>query len=191
MSQAGILSGGAGGGMVSALLGDNPPSTNATPAAGIIDIFGSNATDTDTVVNNDGGLTVLSGTGGTGTANLVEVILTNRVVATVSTSDANVTQIYAFSLAASEAVYSIEAQFVAVNTTDGTGASFTANYGAYSDGAAATELGIEVGDLFKPVAMSDADIDISVSGNNIIFEVIGLAAKDIDWKLFMTYITTL
>jgi len=194
MSQAGSIngSGGGGGGPITALLSEGTGSTNATPNAGVIRIFGSDATPNDTDVNNDAGLVLYSGAGGTGSTDLVQAVLTNRSIGEVTTTDGTETQILSFILDATASTYFFRADFVAYNTTDNAGAVFTATYGASTDGATSTELGIEVASTFVPMSMAGTSIDIQVAGANAVsFTVTGLAAKTINWKVLMTYITTI
>lgn len=151
-------------------------SGSAVPAANNINIFGIDSTD-----NNDNGIST-SGSGAT-----VNVILTNRVTGGISTIGDTPTTALTFSLGATPGVYYVNGDVVAYNLDDIAGSAFSFS-GAYrTTGAAATEIAIESGDEFKEAAMAATDIAVNASGNDIIVTVTGLAAKDINWNVYLTY----
>lgn len=151
-------------------------SGSATPAANNLNIFGI-----DSTANNDNGIST-SGSGDT-----VNVILTNRTTGSVSTIDATPTTAITFALGATPGVYYFEGNIVAFDVTDTAGASYSFVSGFRTTGAAATEISTEFKDEFEEAAMSTADFSVSASANNLIIQVTGIAAKTIDWNVFLTY----
>lgn len=154
----------------------------AVPAANTLIIHGI-----DSVENNDNGITVKGGVVGTGVANEVDVVLTNRQTATVSTADNSVTTILTFALGATPGVFFIEGNVVAFDITDSAGASYSFVTGARTTGAAGTEIATQFEDIFEEAAMATADINVLVSANNLLVTVQGITAKSIDWNCYLTY----
>jgi len=113
--------------------------------------------------------------------------LTNRISGFISTNDATPTTIVTFPLGATPGVYSFQGSLEAFNTTDIAGAAYTWTAGVRTTGAAGIQIGTEFKDVFEEAAMSTADFDVSVSGNNLIIQVVGIAAKAIDWRALVTY----
>lgn len=151
-------------------------SGNAVPAANILNVLGA-----DTTVNNDNGIRT------TGSGNTVTVQLTNRSTGQVTTANATPTTILSFALGATPGVYYFRGSLQAYNTTDIAGGAYDFSAGARTTGAAGTELGTEYKDVFEEVAMTTADFNVTVSANNLVIEVIGIAAKTINWNIDLTY----
>lgn len=154
----------------------------AVPAANILIIHGVDSTE-----NNDNGIIAKGGVVGTGVANEVDIVLTNRQTATISTANATPTTILTFALGATPGVFFIEGNVVAFNSTDTAGASYSFVTGARTTGAAGTEIATQFEDIFEEAAMATADINVSVSANNLLVVVTGIAAKTIDWNCYLTY----
>lgn len=150
----------------------------AVPAANILDVFGG-----DTSVNNNFGIR----TDGSSGSNVLTIQLTNRVRGTVTTNNATPTTAVSFALGATPGVYEINGSVAAFDLTDVAGASYGFTSGIRSTGAAAIEIGTQFSTNFEEVAMTNADIDVTVSGNNVIIQVTGIAATTIDWDVLFTY----
>lgn len=121
-----------------------------------------------------------------GSANLY-VELTNRVRGNVTTTDATPTTIITDVLSATPGVYEITGSVIGYNTTDTLGVSFAVTSGVRSTGAASIEIGTEITSNFKEVGMVNTNVTITVSGNDILVNVIGLAGKTINWDALFTY----
>lgn len=146
--------------------------------AGNIFVIGGTAS-----TNNDNGILV-AGNAGTNT----EVItLTNRQTGQVTTTDATPTTIITFALGATPGVFYLHGSIVAYDLTDVAGGAYDYSSGVRTTGAAATELGTEYKDVFEEAAMATADFNVIVSGNSLIVQVVGIAAKTIDWNAELTY----
>lgn len=151
-------------------------SGSAVPVANTLNILGI-----DSSVNNDNGIeTQASGS-------TVNVVLTNRVTGGISTIDATPTTALTFNLGATPGVFYIDGSIVAYDTTDVAGGVYHFISGMRTSGAAATELGTEFKDSFEEAAMASSDFNVIASGNDVIIQVIGIAAKNINWNVYLNY----
>lgn len=150
----------------------------AIPAANVLNVVGGSST-----ANSSNGIR----TDGSSGSNTLTVQLTNRVQGTVTTANATPTTIISFSLGATPGVYTFSGDITAYDTTDIAGASYGVISGIRTTGAAAIEIGTQFNTNFEEAAMTTADIDVTVSGNNVVFQVTGIAATNIDWDALFTY----
>lgn len=150
----------------------------AIPAANVLNVFGR-----DTSANNTNGIR----TDGSSGSNTLTVQLTNRVRGVVTTVDATPTFIITFPLGAVPGVYEINGSVAGFDITDTAGASYGFISGIRTTGAAAIEIGTQFTTNFEEPAMATSEIDVLVSGNNAIIQVIGVAGKTIDWDCLFTY----
>lgn len=157
---------------------DTQVNSPAIPALNILVVNGG-----QTSVNNSNGIQTDGSSGG----NILTVQLTNRVSGTVNTSDATPTPIITFALLATPGVYEIGGSVAAFDLTDNAGASYSFTSGIRSTGGAAIEIGTQFTTNFEEVAMTDADIDVTVTGNSIVIDVTGIAGKSIHWDALFTY----
>lgn len=179
MSQAGIINvagGGGGGAPIQTLTGNTGGAV--PPTANNIFIVGGTST-----ANNANGITFA---GNPGTSTLTGT-LTNRISGQVTTANATPTTIITFPLGATPGVYTFNGDITAFDITDSAGASYGVISGVRTDGATATEIGTQFNTNFEEFAMITADIDVTVSANNVIFQVTGVAGKTIDWDAFFNY----
>lgn len=135
----------------------------------------------DSVINNDNGIMTI------GFGNTIDVALTNRSTGSVSTADATPTTILTFALGATAGVYYFRGSIVAFDATDIAGGAYDFSTGMRTTGVAATELGTEYKDVFEEATMASADFNIIASGNNLIVQVVGIAAKTIRWNSDITF----
>lgn len=179
MSQAGIIN---------TTVGPSPPTvatsyvtdvnSPAIPALNILNVIGGDTSDSDNFgIRTDGS----SG------SNTLTVQLTNRVRGNVTTTNATPTTIATLVLSATPGVYEINGSVAAFDVTDTAGASYSFTSGIRSTGALAIEIGTQFSTNFEELAMETADINVTVSGNSILIQVIGIAAKTIDWDCLFTY----
>ncbi len=148
----------------------------AVPVANNINIFTSQ-TNTD---NNNG-------IESTGSGDTVTILLTNRITATITTTDATPTTLTSLSLGATPGVYIVEGDLTAYDVTDLAGGSYTFVAAAITTGLAGTEIGVENKNVFEQAAMATADFNVGVSGNDAFIQVIGIAGKTIHWNCLFTY----
>lgn len=159
----------------------------AVPAANIliVDAF-------DSSENNDNGITTKGGIAagdppGTGATNEESIYLTNRMTGTTSTVDATLTTIITFPLGATPGAFYVFGNVQAFDSATPQAGTYSFSGGFRTDGATATELGIELHDEFEDPGLVTADIFISASGNNVILQVQGIAATNLNWSGLLEY----
>lgn len=150
--------------------------TIAVPALGNLNVF-SNATTN----NNDHGIQ------STASGSTVFYQLTNRQTGTVNTTDATLTTIISFALGATPGTYYVFGNLQAFNASNPAGGAYSFSAGYITDGVNGIELGIEFRDQFEQVALVTSDIFLSVSGNNVLVQVQGVAGLSIDWNALLEY----
>jgi len=103
--------------------------------------------------------------------------------ATITTTDATPTTIFSLPLGGSAASISIDVDFVCRNVTDGGGAAYNVFGLVTTDGTTGTEVGQESYISIESNSLLLADSVISVSANNALLRVIGVAGKTINWRV--------
>lgn len=172
MSQSGSISGGggSGGGAIDFLTGNVGGAV--TEFAGNVFLLGA------------GPLLVT----GTPAAHTLTISDTSRITATLTTNDATPTVLYAYTIPANGAV-TLNATICAADSiyTQGVAATYVA--GAHNTGAGAIQVGIAnisiSQDFIVPI-----NITAAVSGATLEIVVTGVAATTINWKAFITVVTT-
>jgi hypothetical protein len=156
----------------------------AVPLANVLLIDGLDSSE-----NNDNGIISKGGVVGTGTSNEVDIVLTNRITGTATTTD-NVTPqtLSSFSLGLTPATFLLEIRIVAYNVTDSLSAGYTSTSTIRTTGAAGTEIDAAPGIISEEGAMSGVIVQNQIVGNTVEIEVTGLAGKTINWKALTTYI---
>ena len=155
---------------------------NAVPAANILIINGFDSSE-----NNTNGIITKGGVVGTGVSNEVDVVITNRVKGSVTTSNATPTTIASFSLGATPAVFTFDIQIACFNITDVNGDGYAIFGTARTDGATATLCGSPDKVVNEEVA-DTADANLVVSGNTIIIQATGIAGKTHHWRTVALYV---
>lgn len=152
----------------------------AIPAANTLNIFGNFVTD-----NNNNGIQTDGSSGG----NTVTVQLTNRILGTVTTTDATLTTIVTFPLP-TDGTYAFDFNIAAYNTTDILGAGYSLFVGMISTAGVATKLNLEDKIVNEQTGMSGCQVSAAASGGSIIIQVTGLGApnKTINWIAIGTYV---
>lgn len=154
----------------------------AVPSANILIVNGNTSTE-----NNSNGIITKGGVVGTGTSNEVDVVLTNRIVGSVTTTDATPTTIASFSLGATPAVFTFDVQIACFNLTDINGDGYFISGTARTDGATATLCGTP-DKIVNEEVVDTADANMVVSGNSVIIQATGIAGKTHHWKTITTYV---
>lgn len=167
----------------------NTQDGNAVPSGNVLLVNAYDSTE-----DNDNGIVTKGGAAagdppGTGVSNEMDIYLTNRATSSVTTANATPTTALTFSLASAGAdgVYMIDGTVVAYDVTDTAGGAYTFVSGARTIAGVGTEIGTEFKDVLEEAAMAAADFSVSVSGNNFIVTVVGIAAKTINWNVSLTY----
>ncbi len=156
----------------------------AVPAANILLVNAFDSTE-----DNDNGIITKGGVVGTGTANEVDVIITNRITGSATTTDALTPQtIYSFSLGATPATYLFDIQIIAFNVTDSLSAGYTSTSTIRTTGAASSEISADPGIISEEGTMTGVVVQNQINGNSIEVVVTGLLGKTIHWEALTTYI---
>jgi|SRR6187551_2702147 len=150
----------------------------AIPVLNILNVFGGQSSD-----NTDSGIQTDGSSGG----DVLTIQNTNRLTGTVTTANATPTTIITFPLGATPGTFYVWGNVQAFDGATPAGGAFSYSGGYRTDGAAAVELGKEFHDDFKSVTFTNADINLDVSGNDVILQVEGVAATSINWNAIMEY----
>lgn len=151
----------------------------AVPAANILNEVGGTST-----VNNINGVQ----TDGSSGSNTLTIQLTNRVQGTATTVDATPTTVSTFALGATPGVYNFDIQIAGYDTTDIAGIGYFISGSVRTTGAAAILVGTPDKIVNDEAATVTCDANLTVSGNNAIVQVTGIAGKNIDWRALSQYI---
>jgi hypothetical protein len=152
---------------------------SATPAANNLNVF---STLTGGTANNVRGVAT-SGAGAT-----LNVVLTNRITGTATTTDAvTPVNLLTFPLGATPGTYLFRSYVTVFNVTDNLGATYSSLASVRTTGGAATLL--TTGNFFvsEEGAMSALDVANDVSGNTLTIDVMGLAGKTIHYVALNEY----
>ncbi len=147
----------------------NSPSV---PIANIENVFGGSVT-----TNNTNGVQ----TDGSSGSNTITVELTNRMTGSGTTVGAGTADIITFTPTVI-GTYSIEFRSAAYNTTSSLGAGYSYFGAIRFDGVNSTTC-----DTFDQIdneegTMSNSELDVVVSGANVILRAIGYAGQTINWS---------
>lgn len=153
----------------------------AVPAANILLVDGFDSTE-----NNDNGIITKGGVVGTGTANEVDIVITNRLQGTSNTIGLTTSPIITFT-PATIGTYAIETRVAAFNETSVLGAGYSIFGTARFDGVNSNLCGTPDKIVNEEGAMSSANVTMTVSGANILINGIGYAAQDINWSAVSLY----
>ncbi len=147
----------------------------AVPAANIL-LVNAN----DSVENNNNGIITKGGVVGTGTANELDIIITNRLQGTASTSGVATSTIVTFTPTVI-GTYAIECRVAAYNTTSLLGGGYSIFGTVRFDGVNSNLCGTPDKIINEEGAMSSANTTLTVSGANILISGVGYAAQTINW----------
>jgi hypothetical protein len=155
----------------------------AVPAANILIVNGNDSTE-----NNANGIITKGGVVGTGTANELDVVITNRLQGTVTTSDATPTAMITFTPTVTGS-YTIETRISAYNSTDTLGAGYSLFGTARFNSGTGTSTLCGTADRIvnEETGMENASATFTVSGANILINAVGLAGKTINWSAVSLY----
>jgi len=140
----------------------------------------------DSAENNVNGIITKGGVVGTGTANEVDVVITNRLQGTVTTANATPTPIITFTPTVT-GTYAIEVRIAAYNTTSTLGAGYSLFGSIRWDGANSNLCGTVDKIVNEEGAMSSANVTMTVSGANTLINAVGYATESINWSAVGLY----
>lgn len=154
----------------------------AVPSANVLLVNGIDSSE-----NNDNGIITKGGVVGTGTVNELDVVITNRITGTVTTTNATPVTIASFTLGAIPAVFTFDIQIASFNVTDVNGDGYFISGSARTDGATATLCGTP-DKIVNEEVVDTADANMIVIGNTIVVQAVGIAGKTHRWKTLITYV---
>ena len=144
----------------------------AIPAANILNEIGGSTT-----ADNNNGIR----TDGSSGSNTLTIQLTNRLTGTVTTVGALTSALITFTPTVI-GTYAIECRIAAYNTTSSLGAGYSVFGSARFDGVNSNLCGTVDRIVNEEGAMSSANVTMTVSGANILFNAVGYAAQTINWR---------
>lgn len=116
----------------------------------------------------------------------LEVVITNRLQGTVTTSDATSTPLITFTPSVVGS-YTIESRICAYNTTDALGAGYSLFGTARFDGVNSNLCGSADRIVNEETGMGNCTATFTVSGANILINAVGLAGKTVNWSAVSLY----
>lgn len=151
-------------------------SGTAVPVVNVLNILASS-----TIANNANGITTIA------SGNTVTIDLTNRGYGTVTTTNATPTTIITFPLGAVAGLYTIQGTVGGFIPASNAGGSYDFFASVKTTGVTATEIGVDYDTQIEDVVMAPSDINVAVSGNNVLVQVQGLAGTTINWVAEFLY----
>ncbi len=158
-------------------------SGTAVPAANNLNIVGGESTSN-----------VTNGIQTVGAGSTVTINLTNRATGSLTTVGATPTAVITLPLGATPGVYTFDitiAGFATAGASAPLGAGYTIVGAVRTTGAAATLLPTQQVDHFEEGALGvfpQAQASLTVSGNNAVVMVAGVAGYTIDWNALLQYV---
>lgn len=142
-------------------------------------IGGSNSNNTVNGIQIDGS------SGG----NTTKILLTNRITGSgTTTDDSTPITLFTFPLGAVPGVYQFSINVAGFNKTDSIGAGYSSTRTMRTDGSAGTLIDALITSIGEEGTMSGVLVENSITSNNYILKVTGLASKTIDWIALTTFI---
>ena len=142
------------------------------------------ATPSANVLNISGGTGIVT----SGLGNTVTITQQNAFTGTSSTTGAVTSNVVTIPLGTTPGVYVFDIRAAGFDAVDALGVGYTLVGAVRTTGAAAVLIPGQTLDEFEENATIDpATIAITVSANNAIIQVTGVALLTIDWKVFGTY----
>lgn len=150
------------------------------PAANIVNVNGGSTT-----ANNDDGIQAIANPD---LSNNLEILLTNRLTGTATSTNGSVENLVTFALGASVATYRITFDVSGRDTVSGDGVGYTLWGTVKTNGAAASIISSPFIDNDEDASLLGADITLIASGNNAILRVTGVAGRTINYKAVGQYV---
>ncbi len=155
----------------------------AVPAANVLIINGVDSTE-----NNVNGIITKGGVAGTGTANEVDVVITNRLQGSANTVGAVTAPLATMNLGAVAGNYAFQVYVSGFMASAPAGTAYSILACIRTDGATATLVATSDETFVEDAALATSDIQVAVSGNSIVINAIGIAATTIRWNVVSTYV---
>ncbi len=150
------------------------------PAANVVNVNGGSTT-----ASNDNGIEAIANPN---LSNNLEILLTNRLTGTATSTNASVESLVTFALGASVATYRVSFDVAGRDTVSGDGVGYTLWGTVKTNGAAASIISSPFIDNDEDASLLGADITLIASGNNVILTVTGVAGRTINYKAVGQYV---
>lgn len=121
-------------------------------------------------------------------ANAATVILSNRVTGTGSTVGATTADLITFALGATPGVFTLETSVSGFETTTPAGCGYNIFGTVRTTGAAATLVGTPDKIVNEEAALTLCDVNMVVSGNNVIIRATGTVGLTSGWNAVGYYV---
>ncbi len=142
-------------------------------------------------VDSNYNINILGGVGINVTGNPATHTLTisddDLIQGDVTTNNAVPTPCITFPLGSNAGTYVVDGRITGYNLTDVSGGSYFFSAGVRTTGAVAVLLGTSSGASYEEGTMAAANFTVTVSGNNLIINAIGIAGKTINWSAEFEY----
>ncbi len=180
MSQAGIINNGTG---------PVPPTVAtqyvlddgiAVPAANSLNVLGETTEE-----NNDNGIMTIADPD---PGDNLFIALTNRLIGEVESEEGSVEDLITFSLSDSAASYRFNFDVIGRETTTGATVGYSVDGTAKTDGSTASLVATPFIDNDEDASLITANIDLVVSGNDVILQVTGVVGTTITYKAVGLYV---
>lgn len=161
---------------------------------------GTKAVDVETLTADSGvivgvdavsNINILGGVGinvtGNSTTHTLTISDDDLVQGDVTTNNAVPTPCITFPLGSSPGTYVVDGRITGYNVTDVSGGSYFFSAGARTTGVAGILLGTSSGASYEEATMAAASFSVTVSGNNLLINSIGIAGKTINWSAEFEY----
>ena len=152
----------------------------AVPSGNILQIKGATSTD-----NNPNGIETVANPS---LSNLLQVVLTNRAVGSITTTNATPTNLITLPLGATPGVYAISGSVAGYIPAASQGGGYFFEGVTRTDGVTATEFSGQFTNFQEDLAIKPAFVLAATSGNNFIIEIEGVAGTTIDWVGIINFI---
>lgn len=151
------------------------------PANHVVNINGGSTSS-----NNANGIQVIANPDG---SNNEVVQLTNRLFATLTTTNATPQTLLNFPLGSTPGAYNIFLQLSTYDSTNNEGGGLTLHYSVRTDGATATKIGVANPlDVEDSIVLNETLTNITLGGNTLTIQVTGGAATIVNWTVLITYV---
>lgn len=151
----------------------------AIPAANVLNVNGG-----ETTVNNLNGIETKANPN---LSNNLQILLTNRATGQATTTTGATTTVITFPLGSTPGTFVFDAVATGFNGSTPAGCAYFLVAGARTTGSAATVIGSNFTTIIEDAALATADFIATASGNNILFQVVGVNPLTIDWTVKFEY----
>ncbi len=180
MSQAGIINIGAGPVPPTVATSYVTDNGTAIPALNVLNVNGGSVT-----TDNVNGIETRANPNA---SNNLEIDLTNRLTGSGTSTNASVVSLITFSLAATAQSYRFNFDVVGRETTTGDTVGYSVDGTAKTNAAVASLVATPFIDNDEDASLITANIDLVVSGNNVILQATGVAGTTITYKAVGLYV---